>query len=79
MCRNKEGEEYYINFLKMDRQSPELHALDGGLGGGVWLDRIVNGKIIEAREDEDVLEWMQQFGTELKPKYVRSVPIVFLA
>jgi hypothetical protein len=49
------------------------------LGGGVWLAHIVNGKIVEAREDGDVLEWMQQLGMELKPKYIRSVPIVFLA
>jgi hypothetical protein len=49
------------------------------LGGGAWLGRIVNEKIVEAREDGDVLEWMEQFGMELRPKYVRSIPIVFLA
>jgi hypothetical protein len=36
--------------------------------GGAWLGRIVNGKIVEAREDGDVLGWMQQLGMELKPK-----------
>jgi hypothetical protein len=36
--------------------------------GGVWVGRIVNGKIVEAREDGDVLGWMQQLGMELKPK-----------
>lgn len=36
--------------------------------GGFWLGRVANGKIVEAREDGDVLGWMQQLGMELKPK-----------
>lgn len=36
--------------------------------GGVWTGRIKNGKVVEAREEFDVLGWMQQLGMELKPK-----------
>ncbi|MGA2531720.1 MAG: ester cyclase [Candidatus Aminicenantales bacterium] len=34
---------------------------------GIWSGRITNGKIVEAREEGDVLGWMQQLGMELKP------------
>ncbi len=37
-------------------------------GCGIWLGRIENGKIVEAREDYDLMGWMQQLGMELKPK-----------
>jgi ketosteroid isomerase-like protein len=36
--------------------------------GCVWTGRIKNGKVVEAREEADVLGWMQQLGMELKPK-----------
>jgi steroid delta-isomerase-like uncharacterized protein len=36
--------------------------------GGVWMARIKDGKLIEAREEADVLGWMQQLDMELKPK-----------
>ncbi|MGB6865835.1 MAG: ester cyclase [Candidatus Aminicenantaceae bacterium] len=36
--------------------------------GGVWTARIKDGKLIEVREEADVLGWMQQLGMELKPK-----------
>lgn len=39
---------------------------------GVWLGRIANGKIVEAREDGDALGWMQQLGMELKPKEAKK-------
>jgi hypothetical protein len=32
------------------------------------MGRIKDGKIVDAREDFDVLGWMQQLGMELKPK-----------
>jgi predicted ester cyclase len=34
---------------------------------GLWMGRIINGKIAEGREDYDVLGMMQQLGMELKP------------
>jgi predicted ester cyclase len=34
---------------------------------GMWMARISNGKIAEAREDYDVLGMMTQLGMELKP------------
>jgi len=34
---------------------------------GIWMARISNGKIVEAREDYDVLGMMTQLGMELKP------------
>ena len=37
-------------------------------GCGMWIARIENGKIVEVREDYDLLGWMQQLGMELKPK-----------
>ncbi len=37
-------------------------------GGGVWMGRVKEGKIVEGREEADVLGWMQQLGMELKPK-----------
>jgi predicted ester cyclase len=33
-----------------------------------WKARIENGKLVEVREDVDMLNWMQQLGMELKPK-----------
>ncbi len=36
--------------------------------GGVWTARIMDGKLVEVREEADVLGWMQQLGMELKPK-----------
>jgi ketosteroid isomerase-like protein len=36
--------------------------------GGIWTARIKDGKLVEAREESDVLGWMQQLGMELKPK-----------
>ncbi len=36
--------------------------------GGLWMARIKNGKLIEVREETDLLGWMQQLGMELKPK-----------
>lgn len=36
--------------------------------GGVWIARIEEGKIIEVREEADVLGWMQQLGMELQMK-----------
>jgi ketosteroid isomerase-like protein len=37
------------------------------LTSGMWMARINNGKIVEAREDSDVLGMMTQLGMELKP------------
>jgi steroid delta-isomerase-like uncharacterized protein len=36
--------------------------------GGLWVGRIKNGRLIEAREEADVMGLMQQLGMELKPK-----------
>jgi len=36
--------------------------------GGILISRIENGKIVEEREDYDMLGWMMQLGMELKPK-----------
>ncbi len=36
-------------------------------GGGVFVARIKSGKLVEVREEADVLGWMQQLGMELKP------------
>jgi hypothetical protein len=36
------------------------------------MARISNGKIVEAREDYDVLGMMTQLGMELKPKEVKK-------
>jgi steroid delta-isomerase-like uncharacterized protein len=36
--------------------------------GGVWMARLKDGRLVEAREEADVLGWMQQLGMELKPK-----------
>jgi predicted ester cyclase len=33
---------------------------------GIWMARIKNGKIVDAREDLDLLGMMQQLGMELK-------------
>ena len=34
---------------------------------GIWMARIKNGKITDAKEDSDMLGMMQQLGMELKP------------
>ena len=36
--------------------------------GGIIITRIENGKIIEDRDESDMLGFMQQLGMELKPK-----------
>jgi predicted ester cyclase len=36
--------------------------------GGIWMGRVKDGKIVESREEDDLLGWMQQLGMELKPK-----------
>jgi steroid delta-isomerase-like uncharacterized protein len=38
---------------------------------GILIDRIENGKVIEDREEADMLGLMQQLGMELKPKEVK--------
>jgi len=40
--------------------------------GGVFMAHIKGGKIVEVREEADVLGWMQQLGMELKPKEVKK-------
>ncbi len=40
--------------------------------GGVWIASVEDGKLIEVREEADVLGWMQQLGMELKPKEVEK-------
>jgi len=37
-------------------------------GSGIWIARIENGKIVEARQDYDMLGDMMQLGMELKLK-----------
>ncbi len=39
---------------------------------GIWISRIENGKIVEQREDFDMLGLYQQLGMELKPKMVEK-------
>ena len=34
--------------------------------GGVWITHIKDGKLVEVREEVDVLGWMEQLGMELK-------------
>jgi ketosteroid isomerase-like protein len=36
--------------------------------GGIWMARIKNGKVVEVKEETDLLGFMQQLGMELKPK-----------
>lgn len=40
--------------------------------GGVWIGRFKDGKLVEVREESDVLGWMQQLGMELRPKEVKK-------
>lgn len=37
---------------------------------GIWIGRIINGKIVEAREEYDMVGMYQQLGMELLPKEV---------
>ena len=39
---------------------------------GIMINRIENGRIVEVREDIDLLSAMQQLGMELKPKEVKK-------
>jgi hypothetical protein len=36
------------------------------------MGRVKDGKIVESREEDDLLGWMQQMGMELKPKEVKK-------
>jgi len=40
--------------------------------GGIWMGRVKDGKIVECREEDDLLGWMQQLGMELKLKEVKK-------
>jgi ketosteroid isomerase-like protein len=40
--------------------------------GGIWMGRVKDEKIVESREEDDLLGWMQQMGMELKPKEVKK-------
>ena len=40
--------------------------------GGIWMGRVKDGKIVECREEDDLLGWMQQMGMELRPKEVKK-------
>ena len=40
--------------------------------GGIWMARIKNGKVVEVREETDLLGFMQQLGMELKPIEVKK-------
>jgi len=40
--------------------------------GGIWMARIKNGKLVEVREEFDLLGFMQQLGMELKPIEVKK-------
>jgi len=35
--------------------------------GGIWMARIKNGKVVEVREETDLLGFMRQLGMELRP------------
>jgi steroid delta-isomerase-like uncharacterized protein len=39
---------------------------------GIMINRIENGKVVEDREEADMLGLMQQLGMELKPKEVKK-------
>jgi len=39
---------------------------------GIWIGQIRDGKVIDAKEEFDVLGWMQQLGMELKPKEAKK-------
>ena len=39
---------------------------------GIWMGLVKDGKILEGKEEADVLGMMQQLGMELKPKEVKK-------
>ena len=39
---------------------------------GIMIHRIENGKVVEEREESDMLGFMEQLGMELKPKEVKK-------
>ena len=39
---------------------------------GIMIHRVENGKVVEDREEADMLGLMQQLGMELKPKEVKK-------
>jgi predicted ester cyclase len=39
---------------------------------GIMISRIENGKIVEEKEEWDMLGFMQQLGMELKPKEIKE-------
>jgi steroid delta-isomerase-like uncharacterized protein len=39
---------------------------------GMWLGQVTDGKIVNSKEDFDVLGWMQQLGMELRPKEAKK-------
>jgi len=39
---------------------------------GMWIGQVTDGKIVNAKEDFDVLGWMQQLGMELMPKEAKK-------
>jgi predicted ester cyclase len=65
------GDRVIVRFLFKGTHSGEFQGIlptgNKTEVGGIWMGRVKDGKIVECREEDDLLGWMQQMGMELRP------------
>ena len=66
------GDKVMVRFITGGTHSGEYQGLPPTgkkvEASGMWIGQVTDGKIVNAKEDFDVLGWMQQLGMELRPK-----------
>jgi steroid delta-isomerase-like uncharacterized protein len=67
-----EGDKVVVRFVYRETQEGEFLGVPATGNkvemGGIIIHRIENGRIIEDRDESDMLGFMTQLGMELKPK-----------
>ena len=70
------GDKVMVRFITGGTHSGEYQGLPPTgkrvEASGMWIGQVIDGKIVNAKEDFDVLGWMQQLGMELRPKEVKK-------
>jgi len=70
------GDKVMVRFITGGTHSGEYQGLPPTgkkvEASGMWIGQVIDGKIVNAKEDFDVLGWMQQLGMELRPKEAKK-------
>ena len=68
------GEKVILRFIARGTHTGDIEEMDVPATGktvevgSIAIYRIENGKVVEERQEADMLGFMQQFGMELRPK-----------